>query len=169
MVVTGGTADASDYAFTPANPVVIPAGASSETVSVSINGDEDVEGDETLTVMDSKYYAEGHDPVKESPSRSRLFSYAYLLRSDRLAFLCPLLEPRTPLDELAVHQRDLRRRTAEGQHADAPEDAQHLGGRGRAHAASRIIPAGRWQAPGGREGRDAGFCCQVPANPALRC
>jgi len=52
------------------------------------------EGDETLAVLDSKYYAQGHDPVKESPSRSRLFSYAYLLHSDRLAFLCPLLEPR---------------------------------------------------------------------------
>jgi len=52
------------------------------------------EGDETLAVLDSKYYAEGHDPVKESPSRSRLFSYAYLLHSERLAFLCPLLEPR---------------------------------------------------------------------------
>jgi hypothetical protein len=53
------------------------------------------EGDETIAVLDSKYYAEGHDPVKESPSRSRLFSYAYLLHSNRLAFLCPLLEPRT--------------------------------------------------------------------------
>jgi hypothetical protein len=52
------------------------------------------EGDETLAVLDSKYYAEGHDPVRESPSRSRLFSYAYLLHSDRLAFLCPLLEPK---------------------------------------------------------------------------
>jgi hypothetical protein len=52
------------------------------------------EGDETIAVLDSKYYAEGHDPVKESPSRSRLFSYAYLLHADRLAFLCPLLEPR---------------------------------------------------------------------------
>ncbi len=52
------------------------------------------EGDETIAVLDSKYYAEGHDPVKESPSRSRLFSYAYLLHSDQLAFLCPLLEPK---------------------------------------------------------------------------
>ena len=52
------------------------------------------EGEETLAVLDSKYYAEGHDPVKESSSRSRLFSYAYLLHSDRLAFLCPLLEPK---------------------------------------------------------------------------
>ena len=53
------------------------------------------EANETIAVLDSKYYAEGHDPVKESPSRSRLFSYAYLLDSDRLAFLCPLLEPRS--------------------------------------------------------------------------
>ena len=52
------------------------------------------EGEKTIAVLDSKYYAEGHDPVKESPSRSRLFSYAYLLHADRLAFLCPLLEPR---------------------------------------------------------------------------
>jgi hypothetical protein len=52
------------------------------------------EGDETLSVLDSKYYAEGHDPVKDSSSRSRLFSYAYLLHADRLAFLCPLLEPK---------------------------------------------------------------------------
>ncbi|ELZ88492.1 hypothetical protein C453_01470 [Haloferax elongans ATCC BAA-1513] len=52
------------------------------------------EGEETLAVLDSKYYAEGHDPVKESSSRSRLFSYAYLLHADRLAFLCPLLEPK---------------------------------------------------------------------------
>ena len=52
------------------------------------------EGEETIAVLDSKYYAEGHDPVKESPSRSRLFSYAYLLHTGRLAFLCPLLEPR---------------------------------------------------------------------------
>ncbi len=52
------------------------------------------EGEQTIAVLDSKYYAEGHDPVKESSSRSRLFSYAYLLHSDQLAFLCPLLEPK---------------------------------------------------------------------------
>lgn len=52
------------------------------------------EGDETIAVLDSKYYAEGHDPVKESPSRSRLFSYAYLLHADHLGFLCPLLPPK---------------------------------------------------------------------------
>lgn len=67
------------------------------------NGEDDIyhqpdhalqEGEETVAVMDSKYYAEGHNPVKESPSRSRLFSYAYLLHADRLAFFCPLLEPK---------------------------------------------------------------------------
>ena len=52
------------------------------------------EADETIAILDSKYYAEGHDPVKESPSRSRLFSYAYLLDADRLGFLCPLLDPK---------------------------------------------------------------------------
>jgi hypothetical protein len=49
-------------------------------------------GERTIAVLDSKYYAEGHDPVRESPSRSRLFSYAYLLQADHLAFLCPLLD-----------------------------------------------------------------------------
>ena len=49
-------------------------------------------GEETIAVLDSKYYAEGHDPVRESASRSRLFSYAYLLGANRLAFLCPLLD-----------------------------------------------------------------------------
>mgnify|MGYP002762445568 CR=1 FL=1 len=77
-------------------------------------------GDETLAVLDSKYYAEGHDPVKESPSRSRLFSYAYLLDSDRLAFLSPLLPPKhrtvsqtgaelqivSPADEFSLHGYD---------------------------------------------------------------
>lgn len=49
-------------------------------------------GERTIAVLDSNYYAEGHDPVKESPSHSRLFSYAYLLQADYLAFLCPLLD-----------------------------------------------------------------------------
>lgn len=53
------------------------------------------EGDETLAVLDSKYYAEGKDPVKSGGSRSRLFSYAYLLSTDRMGFLTPLNEPRT--------------------------------------------------------------------------
>lgn len=53
------------------------------------------EGDETLAVLDSKYYAEDKDPVKSGGSRSRLFSYAYLLTADRMGFLTPLNEPRT--------------------------------------------------------------------------
>ncbi len=65
-----------------------------------------IEGDETLAVLDSKYYAEGKDPVKRSPSRSRLFSYAYLLEADELGFLCPLMEPK----ERTVVQSDARLR-----------------------------------------------------------
>jgi len=53
------------------------------------------EGDDTLAVLDSKYYAEDKDPVKSGGSRSRLFSYAYLLDTDRMGFLTPLNEPRT--------------------------------------------------------------------------
>jgi len=53
------------------------------------------EGDETLAVLDSKYYAEGKNPVKSGGSRSRLFSYAYLLETPRMGFLTPLGEPRT--------------------------------------------------------------------------
>jgi 5-methylcytosine-specific restriction endonuclease McrBC regulatory subunit McrC len=53
------------------------------------------EGDETIAVLDSKYYAEGKDPVKTGGSRSRLFSYAYLLDTAHMAFLTPLGEPRT--------------------------------------------------------------------------
>jgi 5-methylcytosine-specific restriction endonuclease McrBC regulatory subunit McrC len=53
------------------------------------------EGEETLAVLDSKYYAEGKDPVKSGGSRSRLFSYAYLLNTQRMGFLTPLGEPRT--------------------------------------------------------------------------
>jgi len=50
------------------------------------------EGDETIAVIDSKYYAEGKDPVTSGNSRSRLFSYAYLLDTDRMGFLTPLNE-----------------------------------------------------------------------------
>jgi 5-methylcytosine-specific restriction endonuclease McrBC regulatory subunit McrC len=53
------------------------------------------EGDETLAVLDSKYYAEGKDPVKSGGSRSRLFSYAYLLDTPRMGFLTPHGDSRT--------------------------------------------------------------------------
>lgn len=52
------------------------------------------EGDETLAVLDSKYYAEGKDPVTSGGSRSRLFSYSYLLETDRMGFLTPLHNPK---------------------------------------------------------------------------
>ena len=53
------------------------------------------EGDETLAVLDSKYYAEGKDPVKSGGSRSRLFSYAYLLDTLQMGFLTPHGDSRT--------------------------------------------------------------------------
>lgn len=45
--------------------------------------------DEALAVLDSKYYREGKNPANETNSRSRMFSYAYLTQTDRMAFLCP--------------------------------------------------------------------------------
>ncbi|WP_027119196.1 5-methylcytosine restriction system specificity protein McrC [Natronorubrum tibetense] len=53
--------------------------------------------EETLAVLDSKYYREGKNPAHESGSRSRMFSYAYLTATERMAFLCPLYH-RTSLD-----------------------------------------------------------------------
>ncbi|MFP9192164.1 McrC family protein [Natrialbaceae archaeon A-CW1-1] len=53
------------------------------------------EGEDVLCVLDSKYYAKDKDPVKSGNSRSRLFSYAYLLNTDRMGFLCPLHQSRT--------------------------------------------------------------------------
>ena len=50
------------------------------------------EGEETLSVLDSKYYAEGKDPVRSRDPRSQLFSYAYLLDACRMGFLTPLNE-----------------------------------------------------------------------------
>lgn len=47
------------------------------------------DGDETLAVLDSKYYQEGKNPANDSTSRSRMFAYAYLTNTDRMAFLCP--------------------------------------------------------------------------------
>ncbi|WP_435101192.1 hypothetical protein [Halarchaeum sp. P4] len=55
-----------------------------------------------ITVLDSKYYEEGSNPASESGARSRMFAYAYLTGSDRMAFLCPQLEP----VEMPVQQTD---------------------------------------------------------------
>ncbi|WP_158854021.1 McrC family protein [Halorhabdus sp. CUG00001] len=79
-------------------------------------------GDETLAVLDSKYYAEGKDPVKSGSSRSRLFSYAYLLETPRMGFLTPLGEPRIRTvaqtgAELQVVSPDSNRFSLEGYHA----------------------------------------------------
>jgi len=79
------------------------------------------EGDETLAVLDSKYYAEGKDPVKNGGSRSRLFSYAYLLNTLRMGFLTPLGEPRTRMvaqtgAELQVVSPDSDRFSLDGYH-----------------------------------------------------
>jgi 5-methylcytosine-specific restriction endonuclease McrBC regulatory subunit McrC len=80
------------------------------------------EGDETLAVLDSKYYAEGKDPVKSGGSRSRLFSYAYLLNTSRMGFLAPLGESRTRRvaqtgAELQVVSPDSDHFSLEGYHA----------------------------------------------------
>jgi len=48
-----------------------------------------IDRDETLAVLDSKYYQEGKNPANETNSRSRMFSYAYLTETNRMAFLCP--------------------------------------------------------------------------------
>lgn len=52
-----------------------------------------VNSEETLAVLDSKYYQEGKNPINDSDSRSRMFAYAYLTESDRMAFLCPQYRP----------------------------------------------------------------------------
>jgi len=80
------------------------------------------EGDETVAVLDSKYYAEGKDPVKSGGSRSRLFSYAYLLDTLEMGFLTPLGEPRTRTvaqtgAELQVVSPDSDHFSLEGYHA----------------------------------------------------
>ncbi|MDS0300944.1 McrC family protein [Halogeometricum sp. S1BR25-6] len=52
-----------------------------------------MEDERTIAVLDSKYYQEGSNPARESKSRSRLFTYAYLQQTGQLAFLCPLATP----------------------------------------------------------------------------
>lgn len=52
-----------------------------------------MDGEDTIAVLDSKYYQEGKNPANESRSRSSMFAYAYLTESDRMAFLCPQYHP----------------------------------------------------------------------------
>ena len=49
-----------------------------------------IDDDETIGVLDSKYYQRGENPVAESGSRSRMFAYAYLKDAHYMAFICPL-------------------------------------------------------------------------------
>lgn len=58
--------------------------------------------DGPIAILDSKYYEEGSNPANEAGPRSRMFTYAYLTGSTRMAFLCPQLEPMT----MEVRQTD---------------------------------------------------------------
>lgn len=55
-----------------------------------------------IAILDSKYYEEESNPAYESGPRSRMFTYAYLTDCNRMAFLCPQLEPR----EMSIQQTD---------------------------------------------------------------
>lgn len=54
-----------------------------------------VDDDDTLAVLDSKYYREGKNPATRTNSRSRMFSYAYITETNRMAFLCPQFHRQT--------------------------------------------------------------------------
>jgi hypothetical protein len=45
-----------------------------------------------IAVLDSKYYRKGRNPAIETEPRSQMFAYAYLTKTDRMAFLCPHLD-----------------------------------------------------------------------------
>lgn len=47
---------------------------------------------EPVAVLDTKYYAEDKNPLKDTYARSRLLAYAHQLEVDEVAFLCPLGE-----------------------------------------------------------------------------
>ncbi|MDB2272170.1 hypothetical protein PM032_14250 [Halorubrum ezzemoulense] len=55
-----------------------------------------------IAILDSKYYEEGSNPANDSGPRSRMFTYAYLTGCNRMAFLCPELEPMS----MTVQQTD---------------------------------------------------------------
>jgi 5-methylcytosine-specific restriction endonuclease McrBC regulatory subunit McrC len=50
--------------------------------------------EETVAVLDSKYYSQHNDPSLRGEERSRMFSYAFLLDTAEMAFLCPFGETR---------------------------------------------------------------------------
>lgn len=47
------------------------------------------DGDETIAVLDSKYYSSNKSPLQHNWARSRLFSYAYFWETEELAFFVP--------------------------------------------------------------------------------
>ena len=47
------------------------------------------EGD-PIAILDTKYYSEEKDPLKDTYARSRLLGYGYQFEVDQLGFLCPL-------------------------------------------------------------------------------
>lgn len=49
-----------------------------------------LDGDETIGILDSKYYQRDANPATDSESRSRMFAYAYLEDAHYMAFICPL-------------------------------------------------------------------------------
>ena len=50
------------------------------------------QGEEPVAILDTKYYSEEEDPLKDTYSRSRLLGYGYQLQVDYLGFLCPFSE-----------------------------------------------------------------------------
>lgn len=48
--------------------------------------------EEVVAVLDSKYYSKHNDPSQRGETRSRMFSYAYLLDTNEMGFLCPFGE-----------------------------------------------------------------------------
>lgn len=59
-------------------------------------------GESVLAVLDTKYHSDNADPTTQTGSRSRMFSYAYLLDVDEMAFLMPS----SPQRERSVAGRD---------------------------------------------------------------
>jgi 5-methylcytosine-specific restriction endonuclease McrBC regulatory subunit McrC len=88
------------------------------------------EDNDTLAVLDSKYYARESNPVTEGSSRSNLFSYAYLLDSPHMGFLTPLGQSMSlNIDqtgaELQVVAPSDRKFTLEGYHRAIKTYLQH--------------------------------------------
>ncbi|KZN22666.1 hypothetical protein A4G99_19645 [Haladaptatus sp. R4] len=63
----------------------------SDTNQYRVDPDHVIRQDsEPIAIIDSKYYAMSHSPLKDTYARSRLLGYGYRLEVNELAFLCPL-------------------------------------------------------------------------------